>query len=290
MANGHQRYRCNACRRSFTATPPRGKPPAMKALAVLLYALGNVSQGMIAKLLGVSHVAVYKWVRAAGEEAPAPSTSPEDNIVQIDEMWHFVDGKKTRFGSGEPLILWHGEPWPGSWAGVMTRPAGDFSTRSASTATSSSLTTGRVSTGSSRRKDCSPARTCPSRSSRTTATSATPSPASGAAPRSPRAPATWSTAPSGCSATCGGPGTSCRCATTSYLSLPKCLEYRTVKYRDLTHGGGSNDRAEAPEQRTTFLRCFSLNRSLAVLWSCNQLSLRNNQHNYLSWTLRIRLT
>jgi transposase len=135
MANGHQRYRCKACGRSFTQTPARGKPPAMKALAVLLYALGSVSQGMIAKLLGVSHDAVYKWVRAAGEDAPAPSTTLEDNIVQIDEMWHFVDGKKTRFGSGEPTILWHGEPWPGSWVGVMTRPADDFSTRSASRAT-----------------------------------------------------------------------------------------------------------------------------------------------------------
>jgi len=119
MAHGRQRYRCKACGRSFTATPPRGKPPAMKALAGLLYALGNVSQGMIAKLLGVSHVAVYKWVRKAGEEAPAPSATPSSGIVQIDEMWHFVDGKKTRFGSGEPLILWHGEPWPGSWVGVM---------------------------------------------------------------------------------------------------------------------------------------------------------------------------
>ena len=98
MAHGRQRYRCKACGRSFTATPARGKPPAMKALAVLLYALGNVSQGMIARLLGVSHVAVYKWVRAAGEEAPAPSTAPEDNIVQIDEMWHFVDGKKQGLG------------------------------------------------------------------------------------------------------------------------------------------------------------------------------------------------
>ena len=72
----------------------------MKALAVLLDALGNVSQGMIAKLLGVSHVAVYKWVRAAGEDAPTPSATPSSGIVQIDEMWHFVDGKKTRFGSG----------------------------------------------------------------------------------------------------------------------------------------------------------------------------------------------
>ncbi len=52
MAHGHQRYRCKACGRSFTATPARGKPAAMKALAVLLYALGNVSQGMIARLLG----------------------------------------------------------------------------------------------------------------------------------------------------------------------------------------------------------------------------------------------
>src|SRR3954465_13435739 len=136
MAAGHQRYRCKTCGRSFTATPPRGKPPAMKALAVLLYGLGNVSQGMIAKLLGVSHVAVYKWVRAAGEAAPAPSTSPQDNIVQIDEMWHFVGGKKTRFGSGEPTILGPGEPWPGSWVGVMSGSAGDFSTRSASTAAS----------------------------------------------------------------------------------------------------------------------------------------------------------
>src|SRR4051794_20064314 len=95
MANGHQRYRCKACGRSFTQTPARGKPPAMKALAVLLYALGNVSQGMIAKLLGVSHVAVYKWVRAAGEEAPAPSasrsrsdhipTSPSSHRAQRDK-------------------------------------------------------------------------------------------------------------------------------------------------------------------------------------------------------------
>src|SRR3712207_2984286 len=52
MAHGRRRYPCKACGRSFTATPPRGRPPAMKALAVLLYALGNVSQGMIGKAAG----------------------------------------------------------------------------------------------------------------------------------------------------------------------------------------------------------------------------------------------
>src|SRR5829696_8338505 len=137
MAHGRQRYRCKACGRSFTATPPRGKPPAMRALAVLLYGLGNASQGMIARLLGVSHVAVYRWVRAAGEAAPAPSAEAAGGIVQIDEMWHFVNGKKTRFGCGGPTTLWHGEPWPGSWVGVMTQPVGGSSTRLASRATPS---------------------------------------------------------------------------------------------------------------------------------------------------------
>ena len=98
MAHGRQRYRCKACGRSFTATPPRGKPPAMKALAVLLYALGNVSQGMIAKLLGVSHVAVYEWVRAAGEGTPAPPATPSSGIVQSDEMWHFPVARRTLAG------------------------------------------------------------------------------------------------------------------------------------------------------------------------------------------------
>ena len=91
---GHQRHRCKACGCNFTATPERGKPAAMRALAVLLYGLGNASQGMIAKLLGVSHVAVYRWVRAAGEATPAPSAEAAGGIVQIDEMWHFVNGKK----------------------------------------------------------------------------------------------------------------------------------------------------------------------------------------------------
>lgn len=137
FVRGHQRYLCKGCGYNVPLTPGRGKPPAMKALAVLLYAMGNASQGMIARLLGVSHVAVYKWLRAEAEATPEPEARPSAGIVQIDEMWHFVEGKKTRFGSGGPMILWHGEPWPGSWVGVMMKPSNGFSTRSASKAMSS---------------------------------------------------------------------------------------------------------------------------------------------------------
>ena len=123
FVRGHQRYKCKECGCNFTATLPRGKPAAMKALAVLLYAMGNASYGMIARLFGVSDVAVYKWIRAEAEKLPAPCAKSSSGIVQIDEMWHFVNGKKTKFGSGGPLTLFHGEPWPGSWVGVMTKPA-----------------------------------------------------------------------------------------------------------------------------------------------------------------------
>ena len=118
MVRGQQRYRGKACGLNFTNTPAPGKPAAMKALAVLLYAMGNASQSMIARLLGVSHVAVYKWIRAAGEAAPRPDATPSSGIVQIDEMWHFVDGKKQGLAVAG---LWDGEPWPGSWVGVMVR-------------------------------------------------------------------------------------------------------------------------------------------------------------------------
>ncbi len=39
MVRGQQRYRCRACGLNFTDTLAPGKPAAMKALAVLLYAL-----------------------------------------------------------------------------------------------------------------------------------------------------------------------------------------------------------------------------------------------------------
>jgi hypothetical protein len=71
-------------------TPPRGKPPAMKALALLLYAMGNMSFCAIARILGVSDVAVLSWVRDEARQLPEPSTKAEVVVVALDEMWHLV--------------------------------------------------------------------------------------------------------------------------------------------------------------------------------------------------------
>ena len=77
-----QRYRCRACGCNFTNTPPRGKPAAMKAMAVLLYAMGNMSFGMIGRILGVSDVSILRWVRAEAEALPEPAVPANVKVLE----------------------------------------------------------------------------------------------------------------------------------------------------------------------------------------------------------------
>ena len=119
FVRGLQRYKCKECGCNFTKTPSRGKPPAMKALAVLLYGACGASQGMIARLLGISAVSVYRWIRGEAETLRDPEVPADTEIVQIDEMWHFVNGKKTRFGFGRPMIHFQGETSPGKLVHVL---------------------------------------------------------------------------------------------------------------------------------------------------------------------------
>ena len=123
---GHQRYKCCACERHFTDTPPRGKPAAVKDFALYMYTLCNASLGMIGRTLGVSNVAVLKWVRAAASKLERPKVETGSTVIMVDEMWHFVNGKKTRFGSGKPIILCQNVLSNGSWVAVMMERSRDF--------------------------------------------------------------------------------------------------------------------------------------------------------------------
>jgi hypothetical protein len=78
---------------------PCGKPAAMKALALLLYAMANVSFGSLAHRLNVSDVAVLKWVLAAAGMLPAPEVGADIVAVMLNEMWRFLQ-KNTK---GVPL-------------------------------------------------------------------------------------------------------------------------------------------------------------------------------------------
>src|SRR5689334_25420396 len=61
-----QRYLCKGCGLNFTDTPPRGKPLALKAAAVLLYVSG-LSMNRTAKLLGVSTPTIQAWLERSEE-------------------------------------------------------------------------------------------------------------------------------------------------------------------------------------------------------------------------------
>ena len=123
FVRGLQRYRCHECRCNFTNTKRRGIHPALRAFGIVLYGMCGVSMYKIAKLFGVSDVAVLKWVRKeAGLIEDEPSYA-ESKIVMIDEMWHFVNGKKREFGSGEPLMAYHVDLSDGNWALVAIHAA-----------------------------------------------------------------------------------------------------------------------------------------------------------------------
>jgi transposase len=115
----NQRYLCRECGYNFTDTQQRGRSEATKALAILLYSMGKASYRFIGKLLDVSAVAVYKWIRKAALEIPSPEGVGEIKEVELDELWRFLHSKKTNFGSGKPMIVLSGVVSPGLWVTVM---------------------------------------------------------------------------------------------------------------------------------------------------------------------------
>ena len=99
-ACGRQRWRCKGCGRQFTRTTPRGKPAAMKAAAVELDCTG-LSLNAIGKRLGVSAQSVMRWVSDhARTRCPKPEPTGRAVVVEIDEMWHFVEKRSASSGSG----------------------------------------------------------------------------------------------------------------------------------------------------------------------------------------------
>ena len=137
IVRGNQRYLCKFCGMNFTNTPARGKPAAMKDLALAMHTIGGMSFCGIGKILGVSNVAGPDWVRARAKQlpdVPPPAPSREvpdkDKPVLLDEMWHFVKKKLQSSGYGALSIRLERELSRGSSASATTRPAGNSSTKS----------------------------------------------------------------------------------------------------------------------------------------------------------------
>jgi hypothetical protein len=63
--------------------------------------------------------AILVWIRAAAEEIKDEEL-PTAEVVQVDEMWHFIN-KKTKFGCGERFAGYHAELSDGTSVIVLTQ-------------------------------------------------------------------------------------------------------------------------------------------------------------------------
>jgi insertion element IS1 protein InsB len=95
-AAGKPKKQCKQCGYQFTRMTPRGKPLAMKVNAVLWY-LSGMSMNRIAFLLRVSAQAVLIWIRTFAKayyEKPEPTG--RTIVLQLDEMWHYLQNKRQK--------------------------------------------------------------------------------------------------------------------------------------------------------------------------------------------------
>ena len=121
---GHQRYKEDA--RGILQTHHHvANSESVKAFAVYMYTLCNASFGMIGRTFGVSNVAVLKWVRNVVTKLDCTRVDAQSTVILVDEMWHFVDGKKTKFGSGKPFILCQNVLSNGSLVAAMIERSND---------------------------------------------------------------------------------------------------------------------------------------------------------------------
>ena len=118
---GKQRYKCKECGFQFTQEQPKGKDVQSKCLAVILY-LNGLSFRAIAKIVKVSHKAVYDWVRSFGIETYEKPKPQGEVVVELDEMWHYLHLKKTSSGSGKRIVALQVNSSTGNVEGVTVQP------------------------------------------------------------------------------------------------------------------------------------------------------------------------
>ena len=121
---GVKKRLCRDCSFQFTRSDPVGKPLSVKLFAVALY-LHGVSMNAIAKWVGVSPPAVLKWIRNHAEKhCPKPEPG-EALVVELDEMWHFLEKKTASSGSGKLIVVIQGGSLTGNAGIVINLPSSD---------------------------------------------------------------------------------------------------------------------------------------------------------------------
>jgi transposase len=130
FVRGKQRFHCKSCDYNFVEGDERQVYSGeAKALAMWLYGMCKASYGMIARLFKTNRAMVYHWVRQFGKTLPEPEISQDVKDIEFDEMWHFIQSKKTKFGFGKRWIVLRGKPSPGLSVIVMLKHSNGYTTK-----------------------------------------------------------------------------------------------------------------------------------------------------------------
>ncbi len=93
-----QRYLCKSCGYTFTVEcKSTAFPAAIKQQALEMY-LEGMGFRAIARQLKVSHVSVYRWIQAFGQQAAPLQSEQTIDIVEMDELHTYIGKKKTIVG------------------------------------------------------------------------------------------------------------------------------------------------------------------------------------------------
>ena len=99
-----QRYVCNVCKYNYTVEKKiTAKDSDVKRNALEMY-LEGLGFRSIGRLLKTSHVSIYNWIKAFGEEINQIRSEGKIEVVEIDEMHTYIGQKKTTAGFGLLLI------------------------------------------------------------------------------------------------------------------------------------------------------------------------------------------
>lgn len=106
LIRGKQRWLCKSCGYHFTEGDRRKERTTtrQRALAVLLVCVG-LSYRAAGRIAGVATNTVMVWFRKFAQSVDLPEIEGSVDVVEMDEMWHFVQKKRTNAGSGKPQRL-----------------------------------------------------------------------------------------------------------------------------------------------------------------------------------------
>lgn len=126
--NSKQRFKCKSCVRLFVENAQRGFSEKVKAQAIALY-LEGLGFRAIGRLLGVSNVAVLKWVKKAAQSLPQQEEPAFVDILELDELHHYVKKRAKNSGCGLLLTVYETRQLPSSSVAVVLRHSKSYGSK-----------------------------------------------------------------------------------------------------------------------------------------------------------------